>query len=135
MKKMNISILLLVVLLSTSASATKCLRAQTWEDLKKDFPVIARGKVVERKRSKGDQNTFLLKINVVKVIHGELKTRFLKATEIHYEKDFWKVYEVGKEYTFLVTPKGKQGWLEVTLPMDGCPELPDVPNDSAVIGN
>jgi len=122
--KMNIFTLLAIALMSLSASATKCLKAQTMEELKKDFPIIVRGKIVERARSSKDENSFSLKIHVEKIVQGKLKNNDLSATEIHYGKDFWRIYEVGKEYTFLITPIGKKGAYEVTLPMDGCPELP-----------
>ncbi|PIS10671.1 MAG: hypothetical protein COT73_08055 [Bdellovibrio sp. CG10_big_fil_rev_8_21_14_0_10_47_8] len=92
------------------------------EELKKDFPIIVRGKVTERTKSTKEEDQFALKIQIQNVLHGKIKTKNLKASEIHYGKDFWRIYEVGKEYTFLITPKGKD--YEVTLPMDGCPDLP-----------
>lgn len=124
MTKLNIISLLLVIVSSMSASATKCLKAQTFEDLKRDFPIIVLGKVKERIKSPKDENSFSLKVDVVKVVHGKFKDKTLKATEIHYGKGFWRTYEIGKEYTFLITPEGKKGAYEVTIPNDGCPDLP-----------
>lgn len=71
-----------------------------------------------------DENSFALKIHVVRHINGHFKKTELKAIEVHYGRGLLRPYEVGKEYTFPVDVKSKNGSYEVIVPADGCPELP-----------
>ncbi len=108
----------------SDALATKCLKATTMEELKKDFPVIIRGTVISREKLSGNEDSYIIKIKIEKFIKGKLNKIELKATEVHFGRGFPRYYEIDKEYTFPVVIKGKKGSYEVVLPADGCPELP-----------
>ncbi|RYZ77384.1 MAG: hypothetical protein EOP05_02000 [Proteobacteria bacterium] len=119
--------LLIFLAFTPNAQANKCLRATTFEELKRDFPVVVRGKVT--KRTPLDETSFKIEIEVIETYKGKLASKSLKATEHHYTKTNWRNHDVGVEYTFAIRPAAKLGAQEVILPGDGCPELPK-PKDS-----
>ncbi|MDG0816457.1 hypothetical protein [Bdellovibrio svalbardensis] len=122
MSKFAIILCAMISLAYPDVFATKCLKAQTMEELKNDFPVVIRGKV--SKRVKINESSFALKITVQKLLKGILKQKEVNAVEVHYGRGFWRTYEVGNEYTFPIDTEGKSGTYEVVVPGDGCPALP-----------
>lgn len=104
------------------AEANKCFRASSFEELKRDFPVVIRGEVVKRTRLQ--EKRFELEIKIVKSYQGQLKIRNFKTLEDHYSDGMWRVHALGKQYTFVLKPGDSSGNYVAVLPADGCPELP-----------
>lgn len=104
----------------TSANAIKCLRAKNVEELKSDFPIVVRAKIVERKKIKSDILKFSLKIQVESVLKGTLELKVLQAHEVQYGKGLFQGYEVGKVYLFPIEKLGKSESYNVIVPSDGC---------------
>ena len=118
------TVFLSLIFLVSQVQATKCLKAETLEALKDDFPVVIRGKILSKSPLKDHPESSEVKIHVVKYIKGDLKKNELKAIETHYKTFLGESYKVGKEYTFPINLKKSKPGYELIVPQKGCPKLP-----------
>ncbi|WP_413558868.1 hypothetical protein [Bdellovibrio sp. HCB209] len=94
--------------------------------IKEIFPIVIKGKVVERIQMKNRDDSFLLKIQILEVVKGDLVEKYIAAEELHPGASGLgkHIYQVGDEYYFPMSQKPGEKIKSVYLPADGCPALP-----------
>jgi len=111
-------------IMSQPCLASKCAKPTSLAELIRDFPVVIRGKVVDRQRVVGGDSVFFLRVTVEKVLKGKFGVKDIIVNEKHGVTRWgsWSSYEVGKSFIFpIIVEKGVP---QIILPPLGCETLP-----------
>lgn len=124
--KWSLSLCLIATFWFEQAQATKCFAQTDLVGIKTIFPVVVKGKIIERTPLKNKRDSFLLKIQVLETVKGKLDEKYVNAEELHLSNSGLgkHIYSVGNEYYFPLSEKPGEKVQTVYLPADGCPSLP-----------